>query len=226
MGFGCGDSCKYLVDKIHCQVTGVTNELSQITIANERLNADQKQRILLLHGSADNLESLIQSSSKQFDHVISIDSAYHYNTRWDFFKSAYKQLKNHGGTLGLFDFALHPTLSKTLQTSPWKFHMFKIMCKLSQVPLSNLLATPDEYKQRLYDTGFKEVQLQTVPTEQVFGGISRYIRQQSQNAIRYGININLIDRIFLSGSSYIFNLLATNEWIIPVFVAAKKNESA
>ncbi|KAI9256229.1 S-adenosyl-L-methionine-dependent methyltransferase [Sporodiniella umbellata] len=226
VGFGCGDSCKYLADKIQCKVTGISNELSQVEAAQEVLSPKQKERIELLCGSADDLNSLIQPSSKKFDHIVSIDSAYHFNTRWNFFKSAYKQLKDQGGTLGLFDFALHPAYAKTLQTSQPKLLLFKAVCKLFQVPATNLLATPDEYKQQLHNAGFEEVQIHTVEPNKVFGGISCHIDRQSLKAMKYGINVGLTDRAFLSASAYIFSLLATHEWITPIFASAKKNQTS
>ncbi|KAG1057541.1 hypothetical protein G6F46_001770 [Rhizopus delemar] len=195
-------------------------------MANERLSADQKQRIHHLHGSAENLDDLIQPFTKAFDHILCIDSAYHYNTRWDFFKSAFKYLKDSGGTLGLFDFTLHPALFQSLKQSSWKLYAFKTLCNFIHVPSDNLLATPEEYKQKLYDAGFKNVQLETVATEHVFDGLSRFMRQQLLNASKYGINVSLSDKLFLCGACFVFNLLAKNDWLTPLLVSAEKQESA
>ncbi|CEG72843.1 hypothetical protein RMATCC62417_08328 [Rhizopus microsporus] len=219
VGFGCGDSCLLLADQYNCNVTGITNELTQVQMANERLTDDQKQKITLLHGSADDLDRLFPKH--KFDHILSIDSAYHYDTRWDFFKNAYNLL-NDKGTLGLFDFALDPTFSQELKKSSWKLFLFKTICTISKVPAENLMSTPTEYKHKLHQAGFNHICLETVEQEKVFGGISRFMTHQLQNTAKYGVNIGITDKLFLRASCFVFHLLATNKWIVPLMVSAEK----
>ncbi|OBZ82145.1 Erythromycin 3''-O-methyltransferase, partial [Choanephora cucurbitarum] len=91
VGFGCGDSCLFLAEHYQSKVKGITNEQSQLTVANKRIPDHLKEQIALILGSADDLSTY--TSSEKHDAVLSIDSAYHFNTRWDFLRNAFDCLK-------------------------------------------------------------------------------------------------------------------------------------
>ncbi|KAK4513194.1 uncharacterized protein ATC70_012989 [Mucor velutinosus] len=218
VGFGCGDSCLLLADKYKSKVTGITNELSQWKIANERLTSSQwKQNITLLHGSADDLDQILPSTST-FDYITSIDSAYHYNTRWHFLEKAFKRLNLHG-SIGLYDLAIEADFLHN--ASPMQKNIFKFVCDTVHIPIQNLV-TVEEYEERLEDIGYEDVQIEQLERHLVFGGLSRSFDQQYTTAMKYGIGVSLSNRIFLKVSSFLFGLLGSKPWLVPIIVKGVK----
>jgi 2C-methyl-D-erythritol 2,4-cyclodiphosphate synthase len=178
-----------------------------------------KESITLLHGSADNLDQLL-SSKDTFDYITSIDSAYHYNTRWDFLKNAFEKL-NLNGSIGLYDLAIEPDFLN--KASPMQKQIFKFICESVHIPIQNLV-TVEEYEDRLDDIGYEDVQIEQLDRHLVFGGLSHSFNQQYNTAIKYGIGVSLSNRIFLKISSFLFGLLGTKPWLVPIIVKGVKQQ--
>lgn len=176
-----------------------------------------KDQINLLHGSADNLDSHI-SSTETYDYIVSIDSAYHYNTRWDFLKSALTHLKPTG-SIGLYDLCIDPNFLK--QANALQYNVFRFICQAVHIPIENLVTT-DDYEQKLMDMGYKQVHITKLDRSQVFGGLSGSFERQYYTAMKYGIGVSLPNRMFLKISSFLFGLLATRPWLVPVIVKGEK----
>ncbi|CEP19157.1 hypothetical protein [Parasitella parasitica] len=220
VGFGCGDSCILLADQYKTKVTGVTNESSQWRIANDRLKSSSlKKNISLLHGSADNLDQILLVNDT-FDRVISIDSAYHYNTRWNFLETVFKKL-NKNGCIGLYDLAIEPDFLH--KATPFQQKVVQFVCESVQIPVQNLV-TVEEYEDRLEDIGYEEVEIEQLDRNLVFGGLSHSFDQQYNTAMKYGIGMSLSNRILLKVSSFLFGLLGSKPWLIPIIVKGVKRQ--
>lgn len=177
-----------------------------------------KDNISLLHGSADNLKDLI-SSKDIYDYIISVDSAYHYNTRWSFLESAYVHLKQQGGMIGLYDLTIDPSFKNTASAS--QKQMIKFICDALSIPLKNLV-TPEEYQTHLESIGYKKVQIQQLDRKRIFGGLSAAFKKQYATAVKNGIGISIKNTIVLKVSSYLFGMLAEKPYIVPVLVQGTK----
>ncbi|KAI7880876.1 S-adenosyl-L-methionine-dependent methyltransferase [Lichtheimia hyalospora FSU 10163] len=215
VGYGCGDSCFLLADQFNCQVVGVTNESEQWKISCSRLATQYAQledRIQLIQGSATDIQDLFRDHPL-FDYIISIDSAYHYATRWDFFNAALSRLVP-GGSIGLYDLAATQSADSNA--------ILKFACQhVLGIPPTNLV-TMDEYKNRMVAIGYTDVHLEALDQDQIFGGLSRFIERQYEQAARWDVLPPVGNRIFLRITMWIFRLMSQKKWLQPVIVRAKK----
>ncbi|KAI8970003.1 S-adenosyl-L-methionine-dependent methyltransferase [Mycotypha africana] len=220
VGFGCGDSCILLAETYHCQVTGLTNELSQWKIAEKRVSSQEhlRNKIQLIHGSADNIHQWLPPTTS-FDYILSIDSAYHYNTRWSFLKDARDKL-NIGGVVGLYDLALDDSFANGTR-SPFATLFLKCICKAMHVPIRNLV-TVTEYKRIVSDLAYLNVQVQPLDRRVVFGGLANTLAQLDVTTKQYGIGVSLSNKLFLKASRFIFDVLAKSSIFIPIIVICRK----
>lgn len=157
-------------------------------------------------------------SKDTFDYITSIDSAYHYNTRWDFLESAFKRL-NLLGSIGLYDLAIDADFLH--KASPMQKNIFKFVCDTVHIPIQNLV-TVEEYEEHLEDIGYEDVQIEQLDRHLVFGGLSRSFDQQYTTAMKYGVGVSLSNRIFLKVSSFLFGLLGSKPWLVPIIVKGVK----
>lgn len=199
---------------------GITNELSQFRIAKDRIaSTPLEDRIQLVHGSADDLGQHI-ASDEIYDNIISIDSAYHYNTRWDFLRNAFQHLKPQGGCIGLYDLCIDPEFLKS--ATPMQSTIFKFVCDAVRIPSENLV-TAEEYGKKLAEIGYTNVELLNIDREQVFGGLSKSFKAQYEEVNKYGIGVSLSNKVFLKVSAYLFGLLGEKPWIVPIIVKGEKS---
>ncbi|KAI8888541.1 S-adenosyl-L-methionine-dependent methyltransferase [Backusella circina FSU 941] len=208
VGFGCGDSCILLSEKYGCNITGITNELSQYDIATSRITT---HNIQLIHGSADHLSTLLPHN-KKYTHVISIDSAYHYNTRSSFFKQVHDECLQAGGTLGLFDLVIAKEYKNRTVTD--------VLCRLLHIPKANVV-TVEEYHAQLVEAGFTGVEVQALERAQVFGGLAAFLERRRE---AFGNELSMGNRLFLIITGWMFAKLATGPWVVPVLVKADKSK--
>ncbi|KAI9323199.1 S-adenosyl-L-methionine-dependent methyltransferase, partial [Dichotomocladium elegans] len=221
VGYGCGDSCFWLSDQYGCNVTGITNEAEQWLISRARLAEDSafthlQDRVCLIQGSATDLARSLDDSEAYngttvFDHIICIDSAYHYSTRWDFLQAARSRLAP-GGTIGLYDLAM-------ADTGRDRALLKGMLQLLLGIPVPNLVVTK-EYKARLEAMGYMDIQIEPLDRNLVFGGLSRAIRQQYERAAAMDVLPAGASRAFMKITSWLFNLVNQKEWLVPVIVRA------
>ncbi|KAG2217948.1 hypothetical protein INT45_008564 [Circinella minor] len=227
VGYGCGDSCFLLADRYGCKVTGLTNEKNQWDISKKRLVDTKKKniqdRIQLIYGSATDDLKQKNVDPFLFDHILSIDSAYHYITRWKFLKNAMTYLVPHG-TLGLYDLTIHPNLLDSFHNNNIKKYMIELLGHyLLNIPKENMV-TAEQYHDQLITMGYDQVIVKPIDGDRVFGGLSRFIQRQYQEAEAWDILPPFSNRLFMLFSISLFNLLARKQWIVPVIVSARNKK--
>lgn len=162
-------------------------------------------------------KALMQDDTQSvFDHIVSIDSAYHYNTRQAFFQQARDHLKPNGA-LGLYDLVLHDEVDLT--TTRWRRLFLKVICKALRLPLHNMVDQVT-YQAYLEQAGYHHIEFNRLPPNQVFGGLSRHCLRQRQKMKAWKIG-NWQDMLYLTISSNLFGQLASHRWLQPVVVKAQ-----
>ena len=192
-----------------------------------------QDRIHLICGSAtdDHYTFVVNDDNKDnnndhlFDHIISIDSAYHYLTRWKFLQTAMTHLVPDG-TLGLYDLTIHPNLLGLHGDSNNIINIKKHIVELLghyvlDIPKENMV-TAEQYRDRLISMGYDQVTVEPIDGDRVFGGLSRFIRRQYQQAEAWDILPPFGNRMFMLSSASLFSLLARKQWVVPVIVSARK----
>lgn len=100
-------------------------------------------------------------------------------------------------------------------------NIFKFVCDTVHIPIQNLV-TVGEYEEYLEDIGYEDVEIEQLDRQLVFGGLSRSFDQQYTTAMKYGIGVSLSNRIFLKVSSFLFGLLGSKPWLVPIIVKGVK----
>ncbi|KAF9138931.1 hypothetical protein BGX30_008565 [Mortierella sp. GBA39] len=187
VGFGCGDQDVYMA-QVHkpARITGITIEPIQQHAAQNLVKrtptpgtdinlyvADASKLPQFLESTPDLFASSTPSSDRLFSHVISIDSAYHYNTRAAFLKNAAQVLAPNTGRLALADMIL----AKPAPTSGFGLSIFKTVFGAMEVPSVNMKMM-DEYRQDLVDAGFVDIEIECIE-ERVFSGLASHIESQT-----------------------------------------------
>ncbi|KAF9544246.1 hypothetical protein EC957_012292 [Mortierella hygrophila] len=187
VGFGCGDQDVYMAQLYKpARITGITIEPIQHHAAQDLVKrtptpgtdinlyvADASKLPQFLESTPDLFASSTPSSDRLFSHVISIDSAYHYNTRAAFLKNAAQVLAPNTGRLALADMIL----AKPAPTSGFGLSIFKTVFGAMEVPPVNMKMM-DEYRQDLVDAGFVDIEIECIE-ERVFSGLATHIENQT-----------------------------------------------
>ncbi|KAI8976206.1 S-adenosyl-L-methionine-dependent methyltransferase [Pilobolus umbonatus] len=215
VGFGCGDSCIVLAEQYKGKVTGITNELSQYELATDRVRARLlEDQVYLIHGVAEDLNEC----DAHFNYILSIDSAYHYLSRWTFLADCHNKLLP-GGSIGLYDLTLDP-LFVTKMKHPLFTLLLKGLTHALHIPPVNLV-TAVEYEKYMVDIGYTNIHIDVLDKSMVFGGLSRIYRTQSELLLKYGIG-SLSSRLALKLCSYGFGWLESYPFFLPVIVKGDK----
>ncbi|KAJ3374146.1 hypothetical protein GGF31_008363 [Allomyces arbusculus] len=170
-GYGLGDQCLLLATKFGCDVIGLTKSPVQATIARDRVAAlNLSNRVVLAEGDAVTIDAawpaLAPDPDWAPDVVLSIDSAYHYQTRAHFFAAAHAALTSSSparpGRLALADLIV-PTTFATRTLFSW----------IPALPVANL-GSIDDYVLHLDRAGFEAIKVEDV-TNSVFPGLTTYL---------------------------------------------------
>lgn len=168
VGFGFADQDIFWAEKYHPRlIRGVNVSREQAVIACDRVRArGLAEKILLEEGDATRL----RFSDSSFDVVMAMESAFHFQTRENFFREAHRVLRV-GGRLVLTDLAassaklaLKDRLAQHIGRSFW------------QIPKENLY-TADVYRRKLEDCGFWSVEVQSIWTD-VYPRFVEYARRR------------------------------------------------
>ncbi|KAF9932194.1 hypothetical protein FBU30_008749 [Linnemannia zychae] len=187
VGFGCGDQDIYMAQLYRpARITGITIEPIQHHAAQDLVKrsstpgtiinlhvADASKLPQFLKSTPDLFTENTPSSERLFSHVVSIDSAYHYNTRAQFLKNAAQVLVPNTGRLALADMIL----AKPAPTSRLGMSIFKSVFGAMEIPHVNM-KTIDEYRQDLVDAGFVDIEIECIE-DRVFSGLATYIQNQN-----------------------------------------------
>ncbi|KAF9952886.1 hypothetical protein BGZ72_005845 [Mortierella alpina] len=191
VGFGCGDQDVYMAQLYRpAQITGITIEPIQHHVAQELIKRTELPgtRVQLHVADASFLPQFLEETPSVFEqslpkaapgkshcftHVVSIDSAYHYNTRATFLKNAAQVLEPSTGRLAMADMIL----AKAVPTSALGRVIFNAVFGAVNVPVANM-KTMDEYKQDLIDAGFVDIEIECIE-DRVFSGLASYIQDQT-----------------------------------------------
>ncbi|MBC8314384.1 MAG: methyltransferase domain-containing protein [Bacteroidales bacterium] len=163
VGFGFGDQDLYWMKMFKPKsITGLNIIKSQVEAARERVRKNNlEDKIDLRFGSATD----IPFGAKIFDKVLALESAFHFNSRDDFFQQAYRVLKD-GGRLSIADIV--PISSEAGCRKPGLIVRILEPFRLAawKIPRCNCY-DEDEYCRRLEKVGFTNVQVTSI-REDVF----------------------------------------------------------
>ncbi|MBN8871217.1 MAG: methyltransferase domain-containing protein [Rhodospirillales bacterium] len=169
VGFGFGDQDMLWVERLNARhITGLNITPSQVKLARERVaTRGLSDRITLLEASATRMP-LPDASC---DRVVGVECAFHFDTREDFFREAFRVLRP-GGRLVLADvIRAHPDprpFRRRVQDFNWRFFEQKYA-----VPSANA-DTRESYAAKLTATGFAGARVDSIRHE-VYPGLHHHM---------------------------------------------------
>lgn len=170
VGFGHGEQVLIWLNQYNVSdVKGVNISAAEVSSAKTRIQREEmdfSNKCDLRVASAVELPF----ATPEFDVVLSIDSAYHYDTRASFFQQAFTALKA-GGRLGMADIVL----TKPLTSLTGRLAL-RALCSASGIPISNMIDIT-EYQNLLHGIGYTEIEAEDI-TDNVFQGFANFIEKQ------------------------------------------------
>lgn len=167
VGFGFGDQDIYWKNKYKvAEIHGINITDTQVDIAAQRITTLGLQQVIhLKKGDA----TCIEFPENTFDKVMSLESAFHYDTRETFFRESLRVLKP-GGIIAIADII-------PMETSGiWpKFYAY-VTRSFWQIPSKNWV-TASDYKNQIAKTGFTNIQMTSI-REQVFKPFAQYTQKR------------------------------------------------
>jgi SAM-dependent methyltransferase len=184
VGYGCGDSI--LLQLSHPEVArpsllcGITSLPSHYRRSWERVNSflasvDAPQgapTVLLFQGDAvwrsgHQDHPLSPDFPHDFDNIVALDCAYHFNTREEFFRQSLRRL-TPGGTVALADLCF--------SSSPGPMLTLLLSRVLHTMPKHNITTTK-QYIKQMREIGYEGVELEDI-TPYVFPGFREFLKQR------------------------------------------------
>ncbi|TFK41101.1 hypothetical protein BDQ12DRAFT_424626 [Crucibulum laeve] len=184
VGHGTGESIILLLSEPSIprpsSLTGITSLLSHQQRSQARVSQLKSTRpeikdipVHLYAGDAVYTKAAVEhplapSSSNQFDVILALDCAYHFDTRHAFLLQAFQKLSPSGG-IALADICFAPD---SLQNG-----RFSIIRSLLRVMPKQNMITAKEYLRDMVEIGYTDVSLEDI-TEEVFPGFIRFLRSR------------------------------------------------
>ena len=184
VGYGCGDSI--LLQLSHPEVAkpsllcGITSLPSHYRRSRERVNnfissvdaPEDTPAVLLFQGDAvwrsgHQDHPLSPSFQHNFDNILALDCAHHFNTREEFLCQSLRRL-TPGGSVALADlcFSSFPGPVLTL-----------LLCRvLHTMPKQNII-TKEQYMKQMREIGYEGIELEDI-TPHVFPGFREFLKQR------------------------------------------------
>jgi ubiquinone/menaquinone biosynthesis C-methylase UbiE len=179
VGFGFADQDMLWMDRLGpARITGLNITASQVAMARDRVaSRGMSDRIELLQASA----TAMPLPDASCDKVVGVECAFHFDTREDFFREAFRVLRP-GGRLVLADvIRSHPDprpFRRRIQDFNWKFFMQKYA-----VPAANS-DTTESYAAKLAAAGFAGVKVEPI-SEHVYPGLHHYMATEPSMLRRF-----------------------------------------
>ncbi len=168
-GFGFGDQDILWAERLSPQrIVGLNITASQVSTARERVSAAGLDRVIdLRQGSATDMP--IDDSS--IDLVVSLESAFHYSTREDFFAEALRVLRP-GGRLVTADILPMPKAPDRSTRIRQRLSWWLVASKFN-IPPANVYGIA-EYEQKLAAAGFEQAEVRSI-RDQVYAPLHAYL---------------------------------------------------
>lgn len=172
LGFGCGEQIYHWLNTYACQmITAYNPSTIQFNFASQRLQNKLSaagyglERVRLIQKRAEAMRVEVEN----FDTIIALDAAYHFDKRQEVFKRSYLSLVA-GGSLAFTDMLLADgAKEKGLYPPLW----FRLLLRLGGVPKANLVDM-QTLRAQLEELGFKDFRFHDI-TDMVFPGIANYL---------------------------------------------------
>lgn len=227
VGFGCGDQDVFWHKHFGLlslawinlrtgplKITGINISQVQVEAGQALVSQNQlAEDILLERGSAP----VINFSERSFNKVLSLDSAYHFNTRELFFAEAFRVLKP-GGFLALADVIFDVDFPPGIINSAKKFALTSFISLFLGVPKQNFY-TAEHYSTLLKRKGFCNVTLEQLPHEKVWGAFRKWIRTHCTKINRFMKEDMLLN---FERAAALMETLSRHRYISLILVKAEK----
>jgi cyclopropane fatty-acyl-phospholipid synthase-like methyltransferase len=169
VGFGFATQDLYWVDTFGpARITGVNITPLQVSVGRRRVaERGLGDRIRLLPGSA----VALPFRAACFDRVLALETAFHFDTREDFFREAYRVLRP-GGRLALAD-----VLPRDREPRGARWAVAEFLGRsFWQIPRANMYPAGD-YRVRMEAAGFRAARVVSI-RDQVYGPFARHARSR------------------------------------------------
>ena len=166
-GFGFGDQDIFWAERFGpAKITGLNIAAAQVNEGRRRVaGRGLSERIDLREGSATRMPVPDRSCDK----VTSLESAFHYDTRADFFAEAFRVLRP-GGRLATADIIPRPGSKRRFGgEDALAYVVDRLARQFWQIPQANMYDR-DEYARRLAAAGFTDVRVESI-REHVYPGL-------------------------------------------------------